>query len=86
MLWLALHFPALALDVHTRGARAPLPLAIASSSGTNAVVLACNGPAHRRGVRQHRRVTGDRAPAVASAIQAGRAAASSSARSRSAIA
>ncbi len=51
MLWLALHFPALALDVHTRGARAPLPLAIASSPGNNAVVLACNYPAQCRGVR-----------------------------------
>lgn len=51
MLWLALHFPALALDVHARGARVPLPLAIASSPGTNAVVLACNDSAHRRGVR-----------------------------------
>jgi protein ImuB len=51
MLWLALHFPTLALDVYTRGARAPSPLAIASSPGNNAVVLACNHSAHHRGVR-----------------------------------
>jgi protein ImuB len=51
MLWLALHFPALALDVCTRGARAPSPLAVASSPGNNAVILACNHSAHHRGVR-----------------------------------
>lgn len=51
MLWLALHFPTLALDIHVRGAPAPLPLAIASSSGNNAVILACNRSAHHRGVR-----------------------------------
>ncbi|KPK18568.1 MAG: hypothetical protein AMJ67_09510 [Betaproteobacteria bacterium SG8_41] len=51
MLWLALHFPALALDACTRGAHAPLPIVIASSPGNNAVVLACNHFAQRRGVR-----------------------------------
>jgi len=51
MLWLALHFPALALDVFTRGAREPRPLAIASSIGHNATVFACNRPARSRGVR-----------------------------------
>jgi len=51
MLWLALHFPTLALDVHTRGVHAPLPLAITSSTGNNAIVLACNHPACRHGVR-----------------------------------
>jgi len=51
MLWLALHFPALALDVHTRGARALLPIVVVSSPGNNAAVLACNRSAHHRGVR-----------------------------------
>lgn len=51
MLWLALHFPSLALDVFTRGAREPRPLAIASSPGNNAIVFACNRPARGRGVR-----------------------------------
>jgi protein ImuB len=51
MLWLALHFPALALDVYTRGAHASLPTAVASSSGNSAVVLACNRSAQRHGVR-----------------------------------
>lgn len=51
MLWLALHFPTLALDVHTRGARASSPIVVASSPGNNAVVLACNHFAHHRGVR-----------------------------------
>ncbi|MCL6507978.1 MAG: hypothetical protein K6T59_13235 [Bryobacteraceae bacterium] len=32
MLWLALHFPALALDVLARGARETGPLAVASST------------------------------------------------------
>ena len=51
MLWLALHFPALALDVCTRGAHTPLPIAVASSPGNNAVILAGNHSAQHRGVR-----------------------------------
>jgi protein ImuB len=51
MLWLAVHFPSLALDVFARGTRAHVPLAIASSPGNNATVFACNRLAHGCGVR-----------------------------------
>jgi protein ImuB len=51
MLWLALHFPSLALDVLTRGAAEPGLLVIASSVEANAVVVACSPAARRRGVR-----------------------------------
>ena len=51
MLWLALHFPSLALDIRTRGAPGPGSLAIASSPEASAVVVACSPAARRRGVR-----------------------------------
>jgi protein ImuB len=51
MLWLALHFPSLALDVRARGAAEPGLLAIASSAEANAVVVACSPAARRRGVQ-----------------------------------
>jgi protein ImuB len=51
MLWLALHFPSLALDVSARGASNPGSLAIASSREANAVVVACSPVARRRGVQ-----------------------------------
>jgi protein ImuB len=51
MLWLALHFPSLALDVRARGAPEPGPLAIASSAEASAVVVACSSAARRRGVQ-----------------------------------
>jgi protein ImuB len=51
MLWLALHFHSLALDVHARGAPDPGPLAVASSPEAGAVVVACSPAARRRGVR-----------------------------------
>lgn len=51
MLWLALHFPSLALDALARGAREPGPLAVVSSPGANAAVIACNPAARSRGVR-----------------------------------
>jgi protein ImuB len=51
MLWLALHFPSLALDVCARGAPEPGPLAVASSPAANATVVACNPAARRRGVQ-----------------------------------
>ena len=50
MLWLALRFPALPLEVFSRAAPKPGPLAIASSSGANAELVACNLKAHGRGV------------------------------------
>jgi len=51
MLWLALHFPSLALDVCARGAPEPGPLAVASSPGANATVITCNPAARSRGVQ-----------------------------------
>ncbi len=51
MLWLALNFPRLSLDVFARGTPAPEPLAVISSSGTDAEVVACNRAGERRGVR-----------------------------------
>ncbi len=51
MLWLALHFPSLALDVRARGAAEPGLLAIASSAEANAVLVACSPAARRRGVQ-----------------------------------
>jgi protein ImuB len=51
MLWLALHFPSLALDVFARGAPEPGPLVIASSLEASAVVVACSPAARRRGVQ-----------------------------------
>ena len=50
MLWLALHFPSLPLDVAARGAAEPGSLAIASSADASAVVVACSPVARRRGV------------------------------------
>ena len=51
MLWLALHFPSLALDISARGSAEPGPLLIASSLEANAVVVACSFAARRRGVQ-----------------------------------
>ena len=51
MLWLALRFPSLPLEIHTRGAPASGPLAIASTSAANAEIVACNPEAQRRGIQ-----------------------------------
>jgi protein ImuB len=51
MLWLALRFPSLPLEVFTRGMAAPGPLAVASSGGAGAGIAACNRKACERGVR-----------------------------------
>ena len=53
MLWLALSFPRLSLDVFARGTPASEPLAVTSSAGTDAEVIACNRAAQRCGVRPH---------------------------------
>ena len=50
MLWLALHFRHLPLEVFTRGAREAQPLAVTSGSKTDATVVAANHPAQARGV------------------------------------
>ena len=51
MLWLALHFRHLPLETFTRGVRGSGPLAIASSSGNGALLVACDRKAQARGVR-----------------------------------
>jgi protein ImuB len=51
MLWLALHFASLPLEIMTRGIRASGPLAIASSSAADAEIVACNPEAERLGIR-----------------------------------
>jgi protein ImuB len=50
MLWLALHFPSLPLEVFTRGAETPAPTAIASI-GNRPLVVSCNAAAMRAGIR-----------------------------------
>src|SRR5687768_13821976 len=54
MLWLALRLPSLPLEVYARAlhANASVPLAVASSTGTQgATIVACNETASSRGVR-----------------------------------
>jgi protein ImuB len=51
MLWLALHFRHLPLEVFTRGAQSdPQPVVIASGAESNASVVAANRPAQARGI------------------------------------
>src|SRR5262245_46249814 len=49
MLWLALRFPSLPLEIFARGASRPGPLAVASADP--ATVVMCNAAARSRGVR-----------------------------------
>lgn len=51
MLWLALHFPTLPLEIFTRGTQAPALLAVASSSEAHAEIVACSPEAKRRGIQ-----------------------------------
>jgi protein ImuB len=51
MLWLALHFHALSLEVFSRGAAAPGPLAVVEKQGSRTWVIACNDAAAAFGVR-----------------------------------
>jgi protein ImuB len=51
MLWLALHLSRLSLDTFARGAFGSGPLAVASSPGSSATLVACNRAARARGVR-----------------------------------
>jgi protein ImuB len=57
MLWLALRFPSLPLEIYTRGAHAAGPLAVASSSAANAKIITCNPEARRRGIHAGMAVT-----------------------------
>src|SRR5512143_2893834 len=51
MLWLALHFHSLSLEVFSRGAAVPEPLAVVEKQGSRTWVIACNAAAAACGVR-----------------------------------
>ena len=51
MLWLALHFPALSLEIFSRGGAAPEPLAVIEKQGNRSRVKTCNEAASACGVR-----------------------------------
>jgi protein ImuB len=51
MLWVALHFSALSLEIFSRGAAGAEPLAVIEKQGNRARVKACNAAATARGVR-----------------------------------
>src|SRR3990167_6436643 len=50
MLWLALHFHALSLEVFSRGAAVPEALAFVEKQGSRTWVIACNDAASACGV------------------------------------
>lgn len=50
MLWLALHFPSLPLEVFSRGSAEARPLAIAEKHGNRTLIVACNAGAAELGV------------------------------------
>jgi len=45
MLWIALHFPVLSLELFSRGAAAPAPLAVFEKQGNRSLIVACNASA-----------------------------------------
>jgi protein ImuB len=51
MLWLALHFRSLPLEVYARAAASSSPLAVVDSKGSRTEVIACNAAASRHGIR-----------------------------------
>ncbi|HEX2831174.1 MAG TPA: DNA polymerase Y family protein [Burkholderiales bacterium] len=54
MLWLALHFPSLPLQVYTRAIRnagGAAPLAVVGTQGSQSFIVGCNDAARRRGVK-----------------------------------
>lgn len=66
MLWLALHFPALALEIHTRGSAQSLPLAVVEKHANRTRVVACNANAREQGVA--RNMTASAAQALAEGL------------------
>lgn len=50
MLWLALRFPSLPLEIFTRAEDISRPLAVTSSTAADAGIVACNQAARRRGI------------------------------------
>jgi protein ImuB len=51
MLWLALRFPLLPLEIYTRACDNDAPLAVVSAAGGNAEIIACNKAACGAGIR-----------------------------------
>lgn len=51
MFWLAIHFPALPLEIHSRGGTAPEPLAVIEKQGNRSRVKVCNEAARERGAQ-----------------------------------
>src|SRR5512133_264501 len=51
MLWLALHFPSLPLDIFRRAAQADDAFAVSSMEGSRAAIVACNATARSKGVQ-----------------------------------
>src|SRR5512142_283438 len=51
MLWVALHFSALPLEIFSRGSATPEPLAVIEKHGNRSQVIVCNSAALNCGVR-----------------------------------
>ncbi len=51
MLWVAIHFPALQLEIFSRGAATPEPLAVCEKQGNRTKVQVCNEAASALGVK-----------------------------------
>jgi protein ImuB len=58
MLWLALHFPSLPLEIFTRGAEGPGPVVVAVSGATHAEIVTCSQEARRCGIHAGMAVAG----------------------------
>jgi protein ImuB len=51
MLWIGLHFPVISLEIFSRGAAAPEPIAVIEKQGSRTRVIACNEAASACGVQ-----------------------------------
>jgi protein ImuB len=51
MFWLAIHFPALPLEIYSRGGAVPEPIAVIERQGNRSRVITCNQAAEAGGVR-----------------------------------
>jgi protein ImuB len=70
VLWLALHFPALAVEIFCRGSAAPGPLAVAERQGRRMRVAACNAGALACGVQRGMPVSAAQALTAALVVRA----------------
>ncbi len=70
MLWLALHFPSLSLEVFSRGSAAAGPLAVSEKLGNRSCVTACNEAASACGIRPGMPVAAAQALAAALIVRA----------------